>query len=60
MDDEHLSQDVIWKFAYGITLLSADELRHFQSCEQCSNACWMLNRDARRVNFSEPSLKKSA
>jgi hypothetical protein len=60
MEDEHLSQDVIWKFACGITLLFSDELRHFQNCEQCSNACWSLNRDVRRVNFDEPSLKKSA
>jgi len=60
MDDGHLSRDVIWKFAYGITLLSADELRHFENCEQCSSACWMLNRDARRANFDESSVKKSA
>jgi hypothetical protein len=60
MEDEHLPQDVIRKFAYGITLLLADQLRHFQNCEQCSNACWNLNRDARRLNFDDSSLKKSA
>jgi hypothetical protein len=60
MEDEHLPHDVIWKFAYGITLLPADELQHVQNCEQCSNACWQLNRDARRVNSDDPSLKKSA
>jgi hypothetical protein len=60
MEDEHLPHDVIWKFAYGITLLHADELQHVQNCEQCANACWQLNRDARRVNFDDPSLKKSA
>ncbi len=60
MEEEHLPHDVIWKFAYGITLLFPDELRHFQDCEQCSNACWQLNRDARRGNFEDPSMPKSA
>lgn len=60
MEDNHLSPDVIWKFAAGITIPTADELVHVQNCDQCSNACWKLNRDARRVSLDEAAMKKSA
>jgi hypothetical protein len=60
MEDEHLSEEMMWKFARGMTLLLPDELRHFQSCEQCSDACWRLNRNARGANFDDPTVKKSA
>lgn len=47
--DQHLSAALIRDFADGRTLLQPNELRHFQDCDQCSQAWWKLKQEAKRA-----------
>ena len=57
--DPHLSPDLIRSFAYGLTLLQSDELRHFQDCDECCVTWWKLKQEAKREK-SDGAKEKSA
>jgi hypothetical protein len=48
--DQHVPENLIHDYAYGIATLEAHHVRHLQDCDQCSDAWWkakvQANHDA--------------
>ena len=58
--DLHLSPDLISRFVNGPNLLSRNEFRHLQDCNQCSQIWWDLKLEAKRETKDEAREKPAA
>jgi hypothetical protein len=57
--EQHVNSAAIRDFAYGLTLLQPNELRHFQDCDECCAAWWRLKQEAKREK-GDDAKEKSA
>ncbi len=58
--DKHLSPELIWGFVSGLSALRSDEFQHLLDCDQCSDASWRFEQEARRESGEDDAKQKTA